>query len=363
LSVRNDFMPDKITICYFGAYNPELARNEVYLRGLRQNNVEVIECSDSSPGISKYFKLFVKHWKIRKKYDVMIVGYAGHFLVPFARLISSKPIVFNAMTSLYEANIVSRGKHAPCSIFAWRIWLIDWLAFMLSDLVLVETNKQKDYLVKKFRIKHKKFVRLYTGANDAIFYPEEKTEKSGKFTVLFRGRLLPEAGVRYILETAKILKDEDIKFLILGFGLLEKEIKKQIKDLDLENLELISGRLTIEELREKMLSANIGIGQIENHERLKRTVPYKAFEYLAIKLPYINGNGEGIKELLRDRENCLLVNLADPKDLAEKIIELKNNPELGKKIAENGYKLYQEKLTPAVLGKELLSLCLQLIKK
>jgi glycosyltransferase involved in cell wall biosynthesis len=144
---------------------------------------------------------------------------------------------------------------------------------------------------------------------------------------------------------------------------LEKEIKKQIKDLDLENLELISGRLTIEELREKMLSADIGIGQIENHERLERTVPYKAFEYLAIKLPYINGNGEGIKELLRDRENCLLVNLADPKDLAEKIIELKNNPELGKKIAENGYKLYQEKLTPAVLGKELLSLCLQLIKK
>lgn len=356
-------MPDKTTICYFGAYNPDLARNEVYLRGLRQNNAEVIECSDSSLGIAKYFKLFVRHWKIRKKYDVMIVGYAGHFLVPFAKLISRRPMVFNAMTSLYEASIISRSKHASFSPFAWRIWMIDWLAFRLSDLVLVETNKQKDYLVKKFRISQKKFVRLYTGADDAIFYPEEKSGNSRGFTVLFRGRLLPEAGVRHILETARILKNEDIKFLILGFGLLEEEIKEQIRDLDLKNLELISRRLTIEELREKMLSANIGIGQIESHERLKRTVPYKAFEYLAIKLPYINGNGEGIKELLQDRENCLLVNLADPKDLADKILELKNNPGLGKKIAENGYKLYQEKLTPAVLGKELLNLCLQLIKE
>lgn len=357
------FMNDKVKICYFGAYNAELARNEVYLKGLRLNGAETIECADSSWGPIKYFKLFVKHWKIRKMYDVMIVGYAGHFLVPFARLICHKPIIFNAMTSLYEANIVSRKKYSPYSPLAWRIWLIDWMAFKLSDLVLVETNEQKKYLVKKFRIASKKFERLFIGANDSIFYPDENIKKNNVFTVLFRGRLLPEAGVEHILETAEILKNEDIQFLILGFGLLEGKIRKKIGELNLKNLELISERLNIEELRRRMLSAHVGIGQIENHERLERTIPYKAFEYLAIKLPYINGNGRGIRELLQDRENCLLVNLADSEDLAQKIMELKNNLELGKKIAENGYKLYQEKLTPQILGKELLDLCLKFVKK
>jgi len=353
---------NKIKICYFGNYDATLARNEVYLSGLRQNGVEVIECSDDSPGLIKYYKLFVKHWKIRRKYDVMIIGYAGHLLVPFAKMISRKPIILNAMTSLYEVNIISRKKHSKFSFLAWRIWLIDWLAFKLSDLVLVETNEQKKYLVKKFKIRPDKFVRLFIGANDAIFYLDNNIKKREEFTVLFRGRLLPEAGVKYILETAKILQGEKIEFLILGLGLLKEETEEQIKKLSLQNVELISERLDIKELREKMLSAHVGIGQIENHERLSRTIPYKAFEYLAIKLPYIHGNGLGIRELLEDRKNCLLVKLADPQDLADKIMELKNNPELRQKIANNGYKLYQEKLTPKALGKELLDIINQRLK-
>ncbi len=346
----------KIEICYFGVYESSLSRNGNYIIGLKQNNAKVIECCDCSQGLVKYYKLFIKHWKIRNKYDVMIVGYAGHLITPFAKLVSKKPVILNAMTSLYEANIIARKKYSKNSFMAWRIWLIDWLAFKFADLVLVETNKQKEYLVKRFKIKPRKYARLFTGADDAIFYPDDSIKKDDKFTVLFRGRFLPEAGVRHILQAAKILEKEEVKFLILGFGLLEKEIKDQIKSLNLKNLELITRRLEEKELREKMLTAHISIGQIENHERLKRTIPYKAFESLALKLPYITGNSLGINELLEDGKNCIMVNLADPEDLADKIMKLKNSSDLRKKIAENGYKLYKEKLNPEVLGKELLNI-------
>jgi glycosyltransferase involved in cell wall biosynthesis len=352
-----------IKICYFGAYDLDLPRNKAYIAGLRQNGARVIECFDHSPGLIKYYKLFIKHRKIRNKYNVMIVGYPGPLMVPFVKLISRKPIIFNAVTSVYEAIIVSRKKHSKHSFMAWRIWLIDWLAFKFADLVLVETNKQKDYLVKKFRIKSNRFVRLFTGVDDTIFYPDTNIRKSDKFTVLFRGSFLPEAGVRHILEAAKILEKEEIDFLIIGFGLLESEIKEQINNLNLKNLELITRRLGANELREKMLTAHVNIGQIEAHERLARTIPYKAFESLALKLPYITGGGAGIRELFKDRKNCLMVNLADSKDLAEKIMELKNSPELRKKIAENGYQLYKEKLSPRALGKELLDIILTVAKR
>lgn len=352
----------KIKICYFGAYRLDSARNTIYINGLRQNAVKVIDCFDHSPGLIKYCKLFIKHWKIRNDYDVMIVGYPGPLIVPFARLISKKPVIFNAMTSLYEVNIVSRMSYSKHSFMAWRIWLIDWLAFKFANLVLVETNKQKDYLVKIFKIKPKKFIRLFTGADDSFFYPDANIKKSDKFTVLFRGKFLPEAGVKYIVEAAKILEKKEVNFLIIGGAGLEKEIKEQIKSLNLKNMELISKRLEAKELREKMLTAHVSIGQVESNERLERTIPYKAFESLALKLSYINGNAPGIKELLEDKKNCLLVNLADPEDLAKKILELKNNPELRKKIAENGYTLYKEKLIPKALGRELLDI-LQTIDK
>lgn len=348
----------EIKVCYFGAYKLDSARNTIYITGLRQNTAKVIKCFDHSPGLIKYYKLFIKHWKIRNKYDVMIVGYAGHILVPFAKLISKKPVIFNAMTSLYEASIIARKKHSKHSLGAWRIWLIDWSAFKCADLVLVESNKQKEYLVKKFRISPRKYIRLFTGADDSIFYPDINIKKNNKFTVLFRGKFMPEAGARHILEAAKILEKKGVGFLIIGSGgLLRKEMEKQTKSLNLKNLEITFKRkLGPSGLRKKMLTAYVNVGQIENHERLKRTIPFKAFESLALKLPYITGNSAGIKELLQDRKNCLLVNLADPEDLAEKILEMKHSPELRKKIAENGYKLYKEKLTPKVLGKELLSI-------
>jgi len=347
----------KIRVCYFGVYRLNLCRNTNYISGLRQNGAMVIECFDHSQRLVKYCKLFIKHWKIRNDYDVMIAGYPGHLMVLFAKIISKKPVIFNAVASLYEANIISKKKHPKHSFMAWRTWLIDWLVFKFANLVLVETNKQKDYLTKKFKIKSKKFIRLFTGADDSMFYPDVNVKKNDKFTVLFRGRFLPEAGVRHIVDAAKILEKKEVNFLIIGGAGLEKEITEQVKNLNLRNLEIISKRrLGTNELRKKMLTSHVSIGQVENHERLERTIPYKAFESLALKLPYINGNALGIKELLEDRKNCLLVNLADPKDLAKKIMELKNNPRLRKKLAENGYKLYKEKLNPKVLGRELLNI-------
>jgi len=41
----------------------------------------------------------------------------------------------------------------------------------------------------------------------------------------------------------------------------------------------------------------------------------------------------------------------------------KNNPELKDKIAENGYQLFKQKLTPKVLGKELKEIIREILKK
>ena len=103
-------------ICYFGIYNPNESRNKIYIDGLRQNGVKILECRDIHRGPLKYIFLFFKHWKIRDKYDLMIVGYPGHVVVPFARLISRKRVVLDALCSLYEGVIISRGKNGLFSL-------------------------------------------------------------------------------------------------------------------------------------------------------------------------------------------------------------------------------------------------------
>ncbi len=345
----------KFKICYFGIYNPEESRNRIYIRGFRNLGAEIIECRDTSKGLLKYFRLFFKHWKIRNNYDVLIVGYPGHVVVWLAKLISNKLIIFDALCTMEDGVIISRKLYNKFSPKYFYIKFVDWLAVKSANLVLVESEAQKKYFDSKFGMNNKYKV-VYTGADGGYFFKDENIRKRDRFTVVFRGKFLPEAGVKYVIEAANILKNEDIYFLIIGNGFLEKEIKLQIEKLKLKTLELISRNLHSDEMRSLMLQCHISLGQFEDHERLSRTIPHKAFESLALGLTYITARAEAISEILNDKENVLFVNPADPKDLSEKILLLKDNLELREKIAKNGLELFRNKFTPKVLASEVLQL-------
>jgi glycosyltransferase involved in cell wall biosynthesis len=340
-------------ICYFGTYNSNEGRNRIYIRGLQSAGVSVIECRTHKKGIFKYIDLIRKHARIKDEYDVLIVGYPGHVCVPLAKLISKKKIVFDALSTMYEGVVISRKEFSLWSFQALYIRMIDWLGVFCADTVLVETENQRKYFERKFG-KNDKYKVLYTGADNTLFYKDEKIKKKEVFTVVFRGKFLPEAGVTHVIKAAKILEDKGVNFLILGHGWLEKEIKSEIISLGVSNLELIDRYVTDEELPDNMLSAHVSLGQFEKHERLSRTIPHKAFESLALGLPYITARSSGVEEILISGENSLFVDPADPDDLASKILLLKNDHALREKIARNGYELYIQKFTPEVLARELL---------
>ncbi len=71
--------------------------------------------------------------------------------------------------------------------------------------------------------------------------------------------------------------------------------------------------------------------------------------------PTISSDTPAIKEIFTDRKNILLSNIADSHDLANKILELKDNEELRVAIANGGYKLYNELAVPQIIVKRLLN--------
>lgn len=345
-----------ITICYFGIYDSEFSRNKIYMEGLRQSGVKVIECNDRTNGLLKYWYLYKKHQKIKNDYDVMIVGYPSQIVVLLAKMISTQKVILDALCSLYEGEIISRKSGGIWSLKALKIWLIDFVAYFFADLILVESFAQIDFFHKTFFVRKEKCARVFTGALNSVFFPDSSVLKRPAFTVVFRGQFLPEAGMDTILESAKILEKEKIFFLFLGKDFEEKKLSEKVRQLGLKNIEIVSGFLPSEEVRKKMLSCHISLGQFGTNSRLDRTIPHKAFETLALGLPYITGRAGGISELLTDRENCLMVNIGNSKDLADKIMELKNNPDLAKKISETGLTLYKEKLTPKILADQIIDL-------
>jgi glycosyltransferase involved in cell wall biosynthesis len=315
--------------------------------------VIVTELTENRPGLKRIWHL-AKKLRQAPPSDLYFVGYTGAVLVPCVRLLSTQKIVYNALASFYESMIISRQAGSPRSFTAWKYWLIDWLAFKGADLILVESQAQKDFIATTFRVAPAKITVHYTGVEPQLFFDEPEIKKLETFTVLFRGKFLPEAGVEVMLGAAKKLAGEKINFRIIGHGLLQNKVEQLLNDLQLPNVELITDFLDQKELRSRMSECHLALGQLANHPRLARTIPHKAFECLALGLPYLTARQPGVLELLTENENCFCFKGGDEQDLADSILRLKNDQARLARIALAGSNLYHTTLNSRSLGQKLI---------
>jgi len=337
-----------MTICYFGIYNPDYARSRVLINGLKQNGINVIECNSRRYGLLKYFDLFRKHWQIRGKYDFLLVGFPGYQAMVLARALARQPIIFDAFSSLYDSMVFDRRIVGPKSVRAKYYWFLDWFSCRLADRIIIDTNAHIGYYMDKFGIKKEKFIRVFVGADERIMRPVIAESNKDYFLVHFHGSCVPLQGIEYILAAAKILESENIKFKIIG-----SKIKKNFKDESLLNVDFLDDA-PYGKLPQQMAMADICLGIFGNTNKARRVIPNKVFEALAVGRAILTGNSPAIRELLVDRENALFCRLADSQDLADKIMELKNNSELRENIAQKGRELFNQELTSRKIIENLL---------
>lgn len=347
-------------ILYICGREPTYTRNSVILKGLELQNIEVIKCTSRANNYPKrYLDVLLKYLlKINKNYDVIFVGFLGQPLVPIIKLFTNKPIIFDAFISVYDTLCYDRKKYNPNSLMGKLSYQLDKKSCDLADIVLLDTNAHINYFVDTFELNNSKFKRIFVGADTDVFYPRNvKKENNNTFNVFYYGTYLPLHGIEYIIHSAKILeKYDDIKFKIVGKGPEYRKIIKLAENLNVKNVEFIDW-VAYNKLPIEISKADICLGGHFSHiDKCKRVISGKTFQFLAMKKPVIVGNNSANKELLTHKKNALFVKHANPEDLAEKILELKDNEKLGEKIAENGYKIFKEKCTPEVIGKELLKI-------
>ncbi|TSD03485.1 MAG: group 1 glycosyl transferase [Parcubacteria group bacterium Athens0714_16] len=342
--------------CYIQTVH-NYAPDKCLINGLRENGHIVIELSAKGLGFKKYLLLACKFLNIKDDYDVVIIGYTLPHFVPLIRFLTFKKVIFNAVASQYEANIISRGDRKPWSLAAFKWRFLDILSFHLSSRILLESNAQIDFVHNLFFVPRKKLVQSWISVNEKIFFRDLSVKKFPNFTVLFRGRFLPESGIDTIIRAAKILEDSRVNFLIIGHGFLYRVVNNLMNELHPQNITMIQETLLYDELREKMLSCHVSLGQFADHPRLARTLPFKLYESLALGLPYLTSKSIGILQLLEDSKTCIAITPNNPAELAEKILFLKNNPKILTKIGEQGYNLYKEKLTSKKLAQEFIENC------
>ncbi len=356
-------------VLYFGAYNPNYARNSVLINGLKQNGVEIIECRDDSPGLKKFIKLFFKHWGLRNQYDAIIVGFLGQVIAPFARIINSplvsfrkrKPFVFDMFMSLYDSNVFGREKIKPGSRRAGYYWFLDWLSIHSADKVLLDTQQHINYVSQEFGINKNKLAKIFVGTQEDIFYPRPQGKNDNTFKVLFHGTFIKSHGIEFVLRAAKILEQyQDIRFIFVGDGQVKGEMVDLAENLKLKNVEFL-GRMPLVDVTKHIAEADVCLGLFGKAPKIQRVIPNKAFECVAMGKTVITADTPAIRELFSDKE-MMLVQVADPEGIADAILKLKNDPVLNKQLSTRGHEIFKKRATINILGGELKEIILDLQK-
>ena len=344
-------------VLYFGTYERDYPRNAQVISALRTAGVEVVERhtpvwdgrrdnwrARTGAGLRLMLAEARLWWPPRGEYDVVLVGYPGHFDMPRARRAAGRrPLVFNPLVSLYDTMVGDRGRYSEHSFAARVLLAVDRKALKVADLVVADTRANGNFLAELADIPRSKVEVCFVGAEDRVFHAGWRPDEP--FRALFVGKLIPLHGLDTILDAARIASE--IPFRVIGSGQLQ-ETRGWLDDRP-ENVEWVRW-VNYEELPREYWGAGCALGIFGTSDKAQRVIPNKAFQALACGTPLITGDTPAANELLADERDALLVPPGSPAALAEAIRRLADDPELARRLSEGGGRTYEEQASEEILG-------------
>lgn len=249
-----------------------------------------------------------------------------------------------------------------------KIW--DWFnkrTISKAERTVVLSEGMKRLILSKFenpdKIKDKMSI-IHNWADDKFFklinkednYFIKNNNLSNKFILLYSGNLALYNSFDTILETAKIINDPDILFLIIGNGGRKKEIEDYIKLNSLNNVRMMD-YLPFKELPYSISSADAtfvtvrdGIDGIN--------MPSKLYTIMACGKPILalGKRGGDVHNMIENAKCGIFIEQGNTKELFDAIMFYKNNPDILNEHGLNGRKYFETHYTLEIISNQYFEL-------
>ena len=387
-----------LRVCYFGTYRANYNRNQIMIAGLRLAGVEVVECHETlwrgiedrswaatggwlTPAfwvrLVKAYARILRRYRQVGAYDVLVVGYPGILDVFLARGLATlrrKPLVWDVFLSVYEV-ACERGwqQSKPASVR-----LINWMeamALRMPQLGLLDTPFYADWFRKQYPRLRTPLDHVLIGVDERIFStpeslpPAKDGEATGvpehqknKIRVLYYGSYLPNHGIRTILEAMRLLTDHvEIQLEMVGRGIEQELARELAAKWELNNVTFVDW-LDKPALVQRICQADILLGAFGNTVHSLVTIHNKTYEGLAMGKVVLTGDSPVMRQYFHPGEDVALCSQADAQGLAQAILTLAADPELRKRIGENGRRYVLENFTLRHIGASFSDILWRLVR-
>lgn len=219
----------------------------------------------------------------------------------------------------------------------------DYLLGRFADKGIAICHAVKTFMVERRHISVYKIEVIYNGVpledffkrgDDAIRFEKKRLGIPLNVPVIATiGRMDEQKGNRYFLEAIRILSKRgcNAKFILAGDGPLLEHLQNKCKELEIMDQVIFTGHYKDIPLLQSLID-------IQVFPSLWEGTTLTIFEAFAMGLPVVSTNVDGLGEVVKNNINGLVVFPRDSQSLADNILELLNNPDKAKRLAENGHK-------------------------
>lgn len=306
-------------------------KGEIYDE-LKNRNEKIFSTKEYKKNILKIINEIVRYCN-NEKIDIIIMHHEG-FLCDLIYIMLKKRLKKIKFVRYIHCSYDKYYKNCEKNILLKRISkLLIQQTLNKSDLIIFVSNAVKKSFEDNFSIKENNKV-IYNGITDEFFKKNLKN-KTNNNNIAFVGRLSKVKGIDILIDAVEIVhrKNNNIRLTITGEGEEKENLQEKVKKLGLNNCIKFTGRKN--NVIPILDQANIFIYPSIWEEGFGISV----IEAMARGCIPITFNKGGLKEIITNKVNGILVNNVSSEELSKKInylISLDN--EKINKMRENAIK-------------------------
>lgn len=274
-----------------------------------------------------------------KPFDVVFCNQLSPVMMAHAAIAYKKkhkvPAVMYCL-DLWPESLIAGGVTRESILYKYYHF-VSKIIYRKMDKVLITSRMFSDYLQDEFGIEKERIEYLPQYA-EGIFEKVESKEETGIFDFMFAGNIGAVQSVDTIIGAAALLKDEPVRFHIIGSG---SDLERLQKLGENEENVIFYGRRPLEEMPSFYEKADAMLITLQADPVLSMTLPGKVQSYMAVGKPIIGAIDGETKKVIEDAKCGYCGKADDTEALAENIRKFIKNPEKDL-MGENAREYYEK---------------------
>lgn len=315
-----------------------------------KDKYELILLAPPGPRLPQFKQLNIKHYPFKSLNQNLISGLVS-FKKNLIKLNKIQPQLFHLhaaheylpLLKLFTHNIPTvftiHGYHGPFHKFDYKI--SSFFINLWSEAAITVSRSERELMLKS-GINKNKLNLIYNG----VSLPENYSSDNIPGQILSKlntadtiigaaGRLEKAKGFNCLIKAFSHLAAADVHLLIMGTGQQENKLKKQVKELNLNNKITFTGYVNnIHDYFEAV--------DIFTVPSLREPFGLVAAEAMAHKLPVVATSTGGLPEVVSHGKTGYIVPPGNSQQLSAKLQILITNRGLSEKMGKKGFARYQK---------------------